>query len=511
MDISPVQLDRIGLMLERYAGLAMSAAERDTLIHAVAARFRASNKKCLESYISSLEDRSSADGELSKLIIELVVSESYFFRGEDHWQALKECVGPELIRDRRDVRRLRILCAGCASGEEPYTAAIVLAEHYGSLAEWQVEIVGIDISSAALDRAKTGRYTSWALRGLPERYRKRYFREFGNEFELLPEIRRCVRFEQRSLLDDSDSRFWTAGFDLILCRNVFIYFSPGAMRRAVDRFSQVLRPRGFLFLGHTETLRGVSRAFHLRAFNETFFYQLRPEGEPIDIDPLFGLWRDVSIAQQVEKSLPSFEREADDSWVETTQLVSERIRGLLQTVDPHSREVQLRKVDPLLDYRRAMELYQQERYAQLADLLAMPVAAGDCDAQLLLAATLTNGGPMDKAEETCRNLIATDEFNSAAHYLYALCREHAGDTERAEVHLQTAVYLEPEFAMPYLQLGRIAKSYGRFDRARRYLRSAQGLLPREDASRILLFGGGFSRKALIAICLNELNECGEAL
>lgn len=157
-----------------------------------------------------------------------------------------------------------------------------------------------------------------------------------------------------------------------------------------------------------------------------------------------------------------------------------------------------------------MELYAQERYGEVEGLLAVAAAAGDRDALLVLAAALTNRGCIASAEEACRRLLAADEFSVGAHYLYALCREHAGDSSGAEARLQTATYLDPQFAMAQLQLGRLARRGGRLDVARRHCSAALSLLLREDAARLLLFGGGFSREMLAQICRNELNACGDA-
>ncbi len=125
----------------------------------------------------------------------------------------------------------------------------------------------------------------------------------------------------------------------------------------------------------------------------------------------------------------------------------------------------------------------------------------------LLAALLTNRGDLVEAEKVCLRLLQLDELNAGAHYLIALCREHAGDHAGAMEHDQTAVYLDQEFAMPHLHLGLVAKRSGNVETARRELGQALALLVREDASRVLLFGGGFSREALSEFCQAELRAC----
>ncbi len=128
--------------------------------------------------------------------------------------------------------------------------------------------------------------------------------------------------------------------------------------------------------------------------------------------------------------------------------------------------------------------------------------------QLLCAAVLTNGGRVREAEQLCRTVLANDELNAEAHYLLALCREHSGEVAAAMEQDQMAIYLDPQFAMPRLHLGLLAKRVGDRETAREAFRKAALLLSQEDASRIVLFGGGFGRGALTQLCQTEVRAAG---
>jgi chemotaxis protein methyltransferase CheR len=160
----------------------------------------------------------------------------------------------------------------------------------------------------------------------------------------------------------------------------------------------------------------------------------------------------------------------------------------------------------------ALELLGKERFAEAMELLqALPAESkADLDTQLLLAVLLTNGADLPEAERVCRRVLMLDELNAGAHYLMALCREQAGDSDGAMEHDQAASYLDSAFAMPHLHLGLVAKRSADVRTARRELGHALPLLAREDASRILLFGGGFTRTALVEFCQAELSACGDA-
>ncbi|MEI9985900.1 MAG: hypothetical protein WDN69_23580 [Aliidongia sp.] len=157
----------------------------------------------------------------------------------------------------------------------------------------------------------------------------------------------------------------------------------------------------------------------------------------------------------------------------------------------------------------ALDLMRRERFAEaLSHVRTRPPETGDPDALLLEAMLLTHGGHLAEAEMACRRLLALDELNAGAHYVLALCREHAGEAVVAAEHDRVAAYLDPGFAMPRLHLGLLARRSGDREAAQRELTQALFLLEREDSARLLLFGGGFNREALVALCNSALKECG---
>jgi chemotaxis protein methyltransferase CheR len=197
------------------------------------------------------------------------------------------------------------------------------------------------------------------------------------------------------------------------------------------------------------------------------------------------------------------------TWLETVQRSSERIRVLSEqsAAEPLPALI-LAPLAPRLDLSLALELLAHERFAEaLAVLTSMPdSAARDADAVLLRAALHTHCGQLSAAESACAELLALDGLNCGAHYLRALCLERQGDTRAAIEHSQIASYLDPSFAMPHLHLGLMARRTGDRESAQRELTQASLLLHREEPSRLLLFGGGFSREGLVALCHSELSR-----
>jgi chemotaxis protein methyltransferase CheR len=165
---------------------------------------------------------------------------------------------------------------------------------------------------------------------------------------------------------------------------------------------------------------------------------------------------------------------------------------------------------PAWDLELALELLRQERFTEALEMMQrLPAESGrDPDVLLLAAALLTHRGRLDEAELACQRLLDVDDLSAGAHYLLALCREGARDRSAAWHHDQVAIHLDPSFAMPHLHLGLLARRDGDRSAAQREFEQALLLLGREDGARVLLFGGGFSRETLVALCRTELVGCG---
>jgi len=324
-----------------------------------------------------------------------------------------------------------------------------------------------------------------------------------------------VACEQRNFVEEDGSFWLREAFDAVFCRNVTMYLTSDVTRSVIARVARSLMPGGFLFLGHAETLRGVSHEFLLRHTHETFYYQRREAYEPESAAAPLRLTTTVRGAN--ENPLPEL-LEPNDTWFSVIRRASERIATLTtdkaRAADRASRRTAISRCAPaaVWDRAQALELLGRERYREAKDLITqLPTEAkADPDTQLLLAMLLANSGEISEAEKVCEQILHFDELSAGAHYLMALCREHAGDSTGAMRHDQAAAYLDSTFAMPHLHLGLIAKRSADAETARRELARALPLLDREDASRVLLFGGGFTREALVELCSRELRACGGA-
>ena len=210
---------------------------------------RATGLGTLECLVAAL--RRQPDPAIQRSIAEaMTINETSFFRDRVPFEMMRFDLLPSLIERRASSRRLRLWSAACSTGQEAYSLAMLLREYFPQLYEWRVEIVGTDISAEVIARARAGRY--WRLevnRGLPARYLLKYMRRVGDEWEIVPELRRVCRFQQRNICNGP---MLMEKYDGILLRNVMLYFSMETRRQLLMNLHRVLAPDGFLVLGSSE-------------------------------------------------------------------------------------------------------------------------------------------------------------------------------------------------------------------------------------------------------------------
>jgi chemotaxis protein methyltransferase CheR len=489
------ELDLFGAFVARTLGLHFDESRATQLEESLLRRAEDAGFADAGAYLAALPGLDVAKE--SRAIAEtLTVGETYFFRNSEQFRALAEVAVPQRVA--AGASTLRILCAGCASGEEPYTIAM-LARESGT----PVSLHALDVNPAAIARARRGVYSPWSLRETPRDMKEKYFRAAGKEFRLVDEIRGAVHFEESNLAND-DPRFWrAASWDVVFCRNVIMYFRPEVQKAVVARIASSLAPGGFAFLGHAETLRGLSQDFHLCQSHETFYYQLKEHGaasEPPDrVYPDESPARALALASALEDGAPS--------WMEAIRSASERIAALSGSTAETAATQRGRTATR--DRERILELVGNERYGEALEALSgLPGAAeSDPDTGLMKAALLANAGNVQEAERVCATVLQADDLSAGAHYVMAQCREAAGDGAGAAEHDRAAVYLDATFAMPRLHLGLLARKAGDLKGALEQFQAALSLLPTEDASRLVLFGGGFGREALMQLCRAEMKSC----
>jgi chemotaxis protein methyltransferase CheR len=218
----------------------------------------------LRDYLDCLTVKPFRQAELIALLNEITIGETCFFRNQPQLDALRHIVIPKVLeaKTKLPTRNLRIWSAGCSTGEEPYTLSMVMLEAHGQLKDWTVEILATDLNENSLAHAKTAIYGSYSTRNLTPHYRQRYFTPAGEQLQVQHTARTGINFTRLNLSDDARMTFMKS-IDIVFCCNVLIYFDLASKKRVIQHFYNNLLPHGYLFLGHSESLYGVSDEFRL--------------------------------------------------------------------------------------------------------------------------------------------------------------------------------------------------------------------------------------------------------
>lgn len=276
MIISESNFEILRDFIYNFCGIFFNTGRKYFLESRVTRRMEARGMKDFTEYYKLLRNGIDGPGELKLLLIEITTNETCFFRNTQQIAAFERQFLPELVETKKKIgfRKMRIWSAGSSSGEEPYTFAMILLEKRASLLkDWVIEIIGTDISEKVLAQAREGVYNNYAVRNMPEFYRKKYFKEGpAGTFSLTPEVKKQVTFTNLNLFDDSRMVFMKS-FDIIICSNVLIYFDAAAKTKIVQHYYNNLQQYGYFFLGQSESLHSVNDKFKTVHFPGGFAYK----------------------------------------------------------------------------------------------------------------------------------------------------------------------------------------------------------------------------------------------
>ena len=402
----------------------------------------------------------------------LTVGETYFFRDQRGLEILETEILPGLVQSRRRGERcLRLWSAGCATGEEAYSLAILLTRMLPDWSDWAITVLGTDINPQALEHAQQGVYGEWSFRGEPPWLKDRFFQPVApGRYRLIPQIRRMVTFAALNLARDPYPSLLnnTNAMDVIVCRNVVMYFSPEQARQVFARLRLCLVEGGWLLGSPTEGSYLTESGLTAVSF------------------PGATLYRRVAISE----SAAAADRGAQMP-VEADR--DEAVNGLAQAPgdwrdSPGVRDVGSAPVpvfqglagpDPAVGvFERAVEDHRQGRNAEAAAALERLSSESPHRAEVfdLLTRVYADQGHLSAALTWSDRSITADKMNSQHHYLRATILQELGQGEQAAASLQRALYLDPDFVLAHFALGSLARRLGQEASARRHLANALDLL-----------------------------------
>ncbi|MBS4099527.1 MAG: hypothetical protein KGZ83_22205 [Sulfuricella sp.] len=440
-------LKRVKALISGRTGIHVREQDDGALQTLLRERMRLLKLSSPEEYYRFLDSGEGRQQEQEQLATRLTTGETYFFRDKGQFALLKNTLLPELIERRGAIRSLRIWSAGCASGEEAYSLAMLLDELLPQRTEWNLFILGTDIDPEAIEKARRGIYTQWSFRMVDDGLQRKYFHPRREQWALSERIRSMVTFRTGNLLRAVPGE--TVDFrdmDLILCRNVFIYLAPNAVSRIAANLADALAGGGYLVTGHGELHPHQLGKLRTRIFAESVAYQ-----------------RNVECG------------------IRNAEFKPESMTGGLSI--PHST---IR--NPHLEARRPAANMANPGVANGGGAASSQSPIPNLQSRMKSAWLHANLGELEQAANDCRQAFKTSPLDAEPYYLLAQIAEERGNPGEAKALLKKVIYLDPAFIAAYLELAGIYERENDATRARKMRATAQDLLGKMpgDASLALL-------------------------
>lgn len=461
-DLRQPLLGHVVTFIGRHLGLHFPASREGDLIRglrASAAEFGFGNLiECVRWLLATPLNHE----QIEVLAGNLTVGETYFYRDPRFFELLERQLLPALRELRASERRLRIWSAACCTGEEPYSLAMAVRQAMPDPTGWQISILGTDINPRFLQKAARGLYGAWSFRDGSAGLQDRWFTPAaGGRWQIAPELRGSVTFAPLNLVEDVYPSLLTNtnALDLIVCRNVLIYFSAEQAIRVVKQLALCLSEGGWLVLGPNDIPLTLPPELVREPRNGLTLFRRAPRSAS---SPVPGI---TPVAASPMR--PTGRRAQPVPMLR-------RPRGTHGSKPP-VRPAKIPAPSPTL----AESLYEEGRYAETAAALTQARDAGSPAKEThLLVRALANQGRLEEALVACDRLIVADKMNALSHYLRASLLREQGKAEDAAAALQRATYLEPDFVLAHFALGNGARERARLAEASRHFDNALELLSR---------------------------------
>ncbi len=438
----------------------------DRLVKAVSIRAEKQGFFKPYNYFKYLKYHPLGSVELRNLLTLITINESSFFRNENQYEALRKMVLPCLFKNKKKEssrkRGVSVWSAGCSSGEEPYSIAIEILENPEYPKSCEVEILGTDVDKSMLKEAKKATYNKWRLRNVDKVRLQKYFNKEGKFFRLKPKVRDLCSFDYHNLIDEVYPQSFFGKWDIIFCKNVFIYFNIDTIRNVLDRFAQIIRDDGFLFLGHSESIYKVSDKFKPVKCGSTFIYK-----------------RDREKKEKPEE--PRKRLKVRHVHTEKTEPVEENTEKI---------------------YRQSYEEYIKEHYIKAGKYIEKYLEKeNDMKGNLLASKIFFEQNKMDRALDYAHKTIEKGYLNPLGYFVAGIINLNKENYPEAEKYLKKALYLKKNFALAHFRLAELYENKTNYNKAileyRNAIMSFGELIDEEPVE----LAGGFTVKTM-----SELSE-----
>lgn len=506
--MEPALIERFIQLIATQTGLSIRLQDYAGLTQKIKARVKALKLLNSEAYFNLLSaDTLSSHHEWKQLIPLITTIESYFFRDKGQINLLRRVILPELIASRQKTKTLTLWSAGCSTGEEPYTLSILLQQLLPDWNHWNINILGTDVNEEALNKGRQGLYTAWSFRMVEPEIRNQYFWRQGQDWKINSLTHNSVRFFKLNLVKD---QYYYSNYtaiqdvDLIICRNVFVYFEKEYINQVVSKFYQVLKPGGYLITGHAElnhqaghssVERNAVEQFQTKVYPESIIYQkpiiLIEESLQVQdainlklnsqVNPVLSLSvknQDLHLNAEAnnQPEINQFESSNYSKKIleEAKKFLKNRqYKSVIQTVEQFLQSSH----HFFINQELGIKIRESTKSGQESIILNRNIKPEiQYDAYYLLAQASANLGQYEQAVFYCKKALEIDSLSIPTYYLLLRIAQEQEDFAGAKLLSKRIIYLLPSSVPAYLELASIYEQEGDDTRAIKMYSTALGLL-----------------------------------
>jgi chemotaxis protein methyltransferase CheR len=421
--------------------------------------------------------------ELDTLTNYLTVGETYFFRDKALLETFQKQIIPEIVVEQYGKNQsLKIWSAGCCTGEEPYTLAMILLETIPEIRNWNISIIATDINRTYLEKARNGVYSNWSFRDTPAHIKSRYFSKVKAGWQIAPEVMNMVQFAHLNLAENQYPalQLQLSLADIIFCRNVLMYFSNELIKSIGQKFYEALNPRGWFITSPVELSDENFQLFNKIQYDKSIVYRKTEKRNTLITSSLNNIPNKIPPVKNKLTTKPTIEK-------------------TVQKVQPKNAPVKEPKLENLLHI--AETYYQKKQYQACADFCSTIPKLTEVEKPMmeLWVKSLANLGRYDEAIKKGTELLKLNNLNAGLYYIVATILVETKEFTEAELMVKRALYLDPSHILSHLLLGNIYQNTNNSDGVQKHFGNVRKLLANIDENSILENAGGLTAGSILLL------------
>lgn len=490
-DLSQEDFLRFRDWINSHAGIYLEEIKTDSLRISLVTRATRFGFTTFDEYYKLL---ANDDAEFRELMNLITINETFFFRFPAQFDAFRDKVIPEILESKpNSSRQFRVWSAGCSTGEEPYTIAMSMLDSGLEGFGYKGQVLGTDVSTNALNRAREATYQGRALSNLDRATMQRFFEPVKEGHRVGKRVRDMVDFQYHNLIKEPYPLALMSNWDVLFCRNVTIYFKLESTRRVVHNFYESLNPGGYLFIGHSETLTSISDEFESVEIDGVFLYR-KPKARRL-----------FTFDEVLSRREPSRRRESAfpdrKSVIDPVEIRRQR-KEAAEAADRETESVAdiLARAHDLLDRGEPAEAVILAERALKSDPENM-------EARLVAAFAHADTGDFNMAAREANEALAVNPLLAPARYILGIIYQRQGDSMRALSEFKRTLYIDKDFVLAHFNVANIHRVQGDLESACREYENTLRSLEASPDGQWTAFLGGFRPDLLAQTCERSLVEC----